>query len=117
MKRIFSVILACLLLVGCVLSMASCSKATESYAKKVNKAAEEGEHYTYDQVMEDLGDEAIDITLFKSGVIIAVKGCDNLDEVEDKIDDGKTLKGVIITIAAGKAISADYREITEDDLK
>lgn len=117
MKKILSAVLACVLIIGCVLTLASCGKISESYAKKINKAAEADEHYTYDQVKEDLGENAVDITILKSGVIIAVKGCETLDEIEDKLDDGKTVKGIIVTIVAGKATSATYKEITEEDLK
>ncbi len=117
MKRILSVFLACVLLAGCVFALASCGNISESYAKKINKAAEDDEHYTYTEVLEDLGDEAVDITLLKSGVIVAVKGCANLDEIEEKLDDGKTVKGIVVTVVAGKAISAEYKEITKDDLK
>lgn len=117
MKKILSAVLACVLIIGCVLALASCGKISESYAKKINKAAEADEHYTYDQVKEDLGDNAVDITILKSGVIIAVKGCETLDEIEDKLDDGKTVKGIVITVVAGKATSAIYKEITEEDLK
>ena len=112
MKKILSAVLACVLIIGCVLALASCGKISESYAKKINKAAEADEHYTYDQVKEDLGDNAVDITILKSGVIIAVKGCETLDEIEDKLDDGKTVKGIVITVVAGKATSATYKEIT-----
>jgi flagellar basal body-associated protein FliL len=117
MKRIISAILLCVVLAGCMFTMASCSNATEAYAKKINKAADAKEYYTYDEVVEDLGDEAIEIALLKTGVIIAVKGCTSLDEVEDKVDDGKTLKGIVVTVVAGKATGAEYREITKDDLK
>ena len=42
MKRILSTLLVCVLLVGCVLSFASCSKISESYADKINEAAKIG---------------------------------------------------------------------------
>lgn len=115
MKRILSTVLACALILCCVLALASCSKATESYAKKINEAAESGEYYTYTQVLDDLGDEAIDLTVAKSGTIIAVKGCTNWDEIEDKLDNDETVKGIVILMAAGKAISAEYREINAED--
>lgn len=117
MKKILSAVLVCVLIFGCVLTLASCGKISESYAKKINKAAEKDEHYTYDEVMEDLGDNAVDITFLKSGVIVAVKGCESLDDIKDKIDDGKTVKGIVITVVAGKATSATYKEITKDDLQ
>ena len=53
----------------CMLALASCSNISESYAEKINKAAEAGEHYTLEKVKEDLGDEAVDITVVGSGVL------------------------------------------------
>ena len=115
MKKIISMVLVCVLLVSSVFALASCGNISESYAKKINKAAEDDKHYTYDQVIKDLGEDAIDITVLKSGVIIAIKGVSSLDELEDKLDEGKTLKGIVVTVLAGKATKAAYKEITEDD--
>ena len=117
MKKIISLALVCVMLMGCVFALASCGKISESYAEKINKAAEKGKHYTYEEVMEDLGDNAIDITLLKNGIIVAVKGCETVDDVKAKIDEGKTVKGIVVVVALGKATSATYKEITEDDLK
>ena len=113
MKKVLSFLLVCVLLV----SFVSCGNISESYAKKINKAAEEGEAYTKAEVLEDLGDEAFEVNLLVGGVIIAVKGCESMEDVQAKIDDGKTVKGLIVTIVLGKATSAVYKEITEDDLK
>ena len=122
MKKIISLALVCVMLMGCVFALASCGNISESYAEKINKAAEKGEHYSYADVKDDLGDNAIDITIgvgdsFKSGVIVAVKGCETVEDVQAKIDEGKTVKGIVVVIALGKAASASYKEITEDDLK
>jgi PBP1b-binding outer membrane lipoprotein LpoB len=117
MKRIISLVLTFVLLVGCVATFASCGKISQGYADKINKAAADKEYYTYDEVMEDLGDSAIDVTALKTGFVIAVKGCENWDEIEDKLDDGKTVKGLYITFVAGNATAAEYREITEKDKK
>lgn len=115
MKRIVSTLLATVLILCCIFTLASCSNATESYAKKINLAAEKGEYYTYTEVLDDLGDEAIDLTVAKNGTVIAVKGCTNWDEIEDKIDNNETVKGIVILMALGKAISAEYREIDLSD--
>ena len=120
MKRILSTVLACALILCCVLALASCSKATESYAKKINEAADADEHYTAAKVIEDLGDEAIDdlySATLKSGVIMAVKGCETYDEIKEKWDNDEEVKGIIITIVGGKAIKAEYRVINESDAK
>ena len=116
MKKFIRIISLTLALV-CICGMfAACGNISQSYADKVNKAAEKDEHITYTEVLEDLGDEAIDITLLKSGVIIAVKGCSTIDEVKTKVEDGKTVKGIVVTVVGGKAISEEYREITNDDV-
>lgn len=105
-----------------VLTLASCSKVSQKYADKINKAAEKGEPLTFTEVKEDLGDEAVWIGTGEkigvaSGVIIAVKGCTSYDELKAQIDEGKTVKGLIVSIALGKATGAKYTEITKDDLK
>ncbi len=114
MVKILSLVLVTVML---VCSLASCGSISESYAEKINKAAENGEHYTYDKVVEDLGDDAIEIAVFGTGVVIAVKGCESVDDIEEKLDNGETVKGVVVTMLANKAVSATYKEITEEDLK
>ena len=113
MKKILALILA----LSLVFMLASCGKISESYAKKINAAADKGDHYTYDQVVEDLGDNAVEIAFLGTGVVIAVKGCESIDDIKEKIDDGKTVKGIVVTMLANKAMSATYKEITKDDLK
>ena len=113
MKRILALVLA----LSLVFMLVSCGKISESYAKKINAAADKGEHYTYDQVVEDLGDNAIEIAFLGTGVVIAVKGCESVEDIKEKIEDGKTVKGIVVTMLANKAMSATYKEITEDDLK
>jgi hypothetical protein len=119
MKKILSMVLACVLLFGCMLALASCSNVTESYAKKVNEAAEAGEHYTYDEVKEDLGEDVVDLTAevfgIRGGWLYAVKGCSTWDEIQEKIDAGETVKGVVVSIVNGKAVSATYKEITDKE--
>ena len=116
MKKVISALLCAILLVGSVFALVSCN-ISESYAEKINKAKEAGEPYTYEQVLEDLGEDAIDITILKTGVVVAVKGCSSLDELEDKLDNGDKVEGIVVTMVAGKATSATYKSITEDDLK
>ena len=116
MKKVISALLCAILLVGSVFALVSCN-ISESYAEKINKAKEAGEPYTYEEVLEDLGEDAIDITILKTGVVVAVKGCSSLDELEDKLDNGDKVEGIVVTMVAGKATSATYKSITEDDLK
>ncbi len=120
MKKIVSLILVCILMVGV---LASCgSNVSESYAKKINDAAKDKEALTYEDVIKDLGDEAIDLTadipfVGRGGVIIAVKGVKSQEDLEKLVDEGKEVKGIVITIAGGKATGAKYGEINEDSFK
>lgn len=108
-------------LLAFVFALAACSNVSQSYADKINEAAEKGEHIAYGQVKEDLGDEAIfygvEILNNANGVIIAVKGCTSQEQINEKLDAGKELKGVYIVILNNKAQSAEYRVITKDDTK
>ena len=116
MKKVISAFLSLVLLAGMIFTLASCN-ISESYAEKINKAAEAGEHYTLEEVLEDLGDDAVEITILNTGVVVAVKGCSTLDDIKAKLDAGDEVKGIVVTIALGKATGAIYKTITEDDLK
>ena len=117
MKKIISAVLVCVLLVGSIFALASCSNISESYAEKINKAAKEGEPLSYDDVVEDLGENAVEIAVLGNGVVVAVKGCDDVEDIIHKIDEGETVKGIVVTMVLGKATAAKYKEITKDDLK
>ena len=120
MKKIVSLILVCILMVGV---LASCgSNISEAYAKKINDAAKGENAITYDEVIAALGEEAIDITaeipfVGRAGVIIAVKGVTSQEDLEKLVDDGEDIQGIVITIAANKATAAKYGEINEDSFK
>lgn len=116
MKKTVRLLAVAMALVLLCMALASCSNISESYAKKINKAADDNEPYTLDQVKKDLGDEAVEITFLETGVVIAVKGCDSIEDIQEQLKDGKTVKGIIVTVALGKATAAKYTEITEDDL-
>ena len=102
-----------LLSLVCVLVLAACSNVSQKYADKINAAAEAGEHYTVEQIREDLGDEAVEVLLLNSGVIYAVKGCETKAEIQEKIDAGEEVEGITIVILGGKAQSAKYSVINE----
>ncbi len=116
MKKFLSLALAVVLLVATMFTFVSCGAISESYANKINKAAEKDEHYTYDKVVEDLGENAVEIAFLGTGVVIAVKGCESVKDIQEKIDNGETVKGIVVTMLANKAMSATYKEITEEDL-
>ena len=109
------------MLFACLLSLVSCANL-EKYASKINKAADKDDHITYAEVVKKLGkDNIIDATTevfgFRGGVIICVKGCQSWDDVQAKLDAGKKVEGIYITILNSKATHAEYREITAADKK
>ncbi len=110
--RIVSMLLV-IVLIGALL--ASCSNVSQAYADKINDAAEKGEYVTYKQVLEDLGEIAIDVTPLETGFVIAVDGCKTREDLKAKIEAGETVKGIVVTFVAGKATGAVYKEITDKD--
>ncbi len=117
MKKFTKILAIALLAVLCLTALTACSNISQAYADKINKAAGRDEHLEYLDVLNDLGDNAIDITILKTGVIIAAQGCESLEELNAKLDEGKSVKGIVITMVGGKATSAEYKVLTKEDTK
>ncbi len=115
MKKLAKLLSIALTLVLCASIFVGCSKVSQSYADKINEAAEKDEHVTYEQVMKDLGDGAIDVTVEllgqRSGAITAVKGCKTAEEAQAKIESGDAYEYIVITIVNGKATAAEYEKV------
>lgn len=96
-----------------VFSLASCG-VSQGLADKINTAAENGEHMTYEQVSKKLGDPTIEVgggsANTYTGVLTWVSGCDTLEEIEAKWEDGKKVKAIVVTFTLGKAVGAIYHE-------
>ena len=119
MKRIVSLVLVVILMVGV---LASCgSNVSESYAKKINDAASDKKNFTYAEVVEDLGDEAISLVVgtagYESGIIVAVKGVTSKADLEKLIEEGDNVEGLVVTILVGKATAAKYGKVDKNTLK
>ena len=118
MKKFFKFFMAFIACFG-LFFLASCSNVTQAYADKINEEAKDGDKdfITLEQIRKDLGDEAVEILILNSGVVIAVKGCKSVDDIKAKLDAGEDVEGLVITIVAGNATAAAYRKITSSDLK
>ena len=79
---LFSLICLTLICVSCGVS--------ESYAKKINKAAEKEDYYTYSEVVDDLGLETFALGTSGVGVYFWIDGCETLEEATQKYEEGKT---------------------------
>ena len=114
MNRIKKVLLGLALAFVCVVTLASCSKVSQSYADKINEAAKTEEKITYDDAKSALGDECFDVTLLKTGVLYAVKGFKNdmteeeLEKKFDEADENTKFEAIIIAVVAGKCTAAAY---------
>ncbi len=115
MKKVTKFLALVIATMLCATLFVACSKVTQDYADKINEAAKNGNHYTYDQVMKDLGDGVLDATLgtdgFKSGIVTAVKGCKTKEDVEAKMKSGESYEVIVITFLADKATLAKYEKI------
>ncbi len=114
MNRIKKVLLGLALAFVCVITLASCSKISQSYADKINNAAEKKEYVTVADAKDALGDEGFDITLAGTGVLLAVKGYKNditwaeLDAKLDALDKDTKVEAIIIGCFANNCVSAAY---------
>jgi hypothetical protein len=108
MKKLFVFFALVFAMVGLV----GCSNVSQSYADKVNEAASNKEHYTYEEVMKALGDEAQDWTVTvlgsTNGAVYAVKGVTTKEEFQEIIDSEEDVECLIVTILNGKATAAKY---------
>ena len=119
MKKIVSLLLVCILMVGV---LASCGNA--SLAKKINKAAEGDDPMTYEEVKDALKGTVIDGTMNLNGsrngtlsVIKGVKDQEDMIEAAKKIQDGKSVKGIIVLIVDGNAVAAIEGKLDKDSEK
>lgn len=95
------------------MTLASCGIG-QSAADRINKAAEEKNHLTYDQLIKDYGKPTYDVTAevlgSRNGSVIWVKGCDTSTKVEEKLNNGEKLSALTVIILNSKATSATWTE-------
>ncbi len=106
---------ALLLVLFMALVLVGCAGVSESYAEKVNKAAEADEHLLYADVIEDLGEAQIDLAgdvpfVGVSGICTWLKGCEDVTEAKAKVSNGETVYALTITFGGDKALSASWDE-------
>ena len=110
MKKVITTIISiCLLLVLAVM-IVSCSSISRNYADKINESYKNGNALTYEEVVNTLGNECIDVTTNKNGMLVAVKGLnkDNYKEVLQHTDEHTKYEFITITVVTGKCTYAHY---------
>ena len=102
-------------LVFAMIAFVGCAGVNQSYADKVNEAAEANEHLTYEDVVKDLGEPTIKASkggeiLGVSGIDTWAKGCDTAEELAAKIEAGEAVDTIVVTFLNGKATLAVFTE-------
>ncbi|MBE7088943.1 MAG: hypothetical protein E7370_05475 [Clostridiales bacterium] len=119
MKKTFLGMLLALVLT-LVMAFAGCGIG-QGDADKINEAAENNEYVTVGELKDKYGAATVDLTVTvlgsTNGVMIWVNGCENLEEVEAKIDAEEDVQGLYVVVLNNNATSASYKEITSEDLK
>ena len=109
MKKTLKTIMLSLILAVC-LAFSGCG-VSQSMADKINDAAKKGEPMSVTDVMKRLGDDpAVEALTLGTGVLIYVQGCDDWEDVEEKLNRGENMKAIIITCLAGDATGAVYND-------
>lgn len=117
MKKVFVFFALLFALVGLV----GCSSVSQSYADKINAAADKKEHITYEEVIKTLGDEAQDWTVTvlgsTNGVVYAVKGVTSKEDFKELLESEEDVDCLIVTIVNNKATAAKYASTKDVDAK
>ena len=122
MKRIFKLSAISLIALVMLFTLASCAGINADFAVEIeNKAAAE-EHYTYDELVEKLGEPTINVSgaislpgveIKPTGIVQCSKGCADKEAYNQALEVGKTVPTLYVTFLNGKAMSAEYKEVTK----
>ena len=113
MKKVFKLSMITLVALFSLFTLASCGGVSESMAEDINLAAEKGEHLTYTELMDKLGDPVIslyDALVTKTGAVTWAQGYDNGDDYKAALEAGKEVPVLVVTFVGGKATSAIYSD-------
>lgn len=113
MKKVLKLSMVAVIALFTLFTLASCGGVSENMADDINLAAEKGEHLTYTELMDKLGDPVIslyDSVFTKAGVVTWAKGYDNADDYQAALDAGKEVPVLVVTFVGGKANSATYSD-------
>lgn len=120
MKKIFKLSMMSLVALFALFALVGCAGVSQSFADEINEKAEAKENYTYEQLKEKLGDPTIDVSgslgglLDVSGVVTWAKGYENLEAMNEALEEGKTVKTLVVTFFNGRATAAEYKEVVNE---
>lgn len=122
MNRIKKVLLGFALAFVLVFTLASCSKVSQSYADKINNAAEKNEYVTVADAKDALGDECFEVNFILFGGLVAVKGYKNdmtyaeLEKKMSEADENTKFEAIVIVYVGSNCRGALYVSGTAAEL-
>ena len=122
MKKVFKLSMVSLIALFALFTLVGCAGINADFAAEINEKAKVDEHYTYGDLIDKLGDPTVDVSgsisiggleVKPTGVAVWVDGYENMDDVEEALEAGKTVPTLYVTFVNGKAASAEYEELTK----
>ncbi len=116
MKKIARITALMLVVVLSLALLASCG-ISEKTAEKVNQAVKDGEAMSVADLKKLCGgDPTYDLRVVGTGTgfLVWVSGCKTPEDVQKKLDDGKTPKALYVMVLGGKATTAVFQDYDKD---
>lgn len=120
MKKIFKLSMMSLVALFALFALVGCAGINDDFDDEIEEKAEAGEHYTYEELVDKLGKPTVDVSgsidlgfieVEVTGVVQWSKGCESAEEVDEKLEAGKTVPTLYVTFVNGKATAAEYEEL------
>ncbi len=114
MKK-FARITALMLVVVLSLALLASCGISEKTAEKVNQAVKDGEAMSVADLKKLCGgDPTYDLRVASTGFLVWVSGCKTPEDVQKKLDDGKTPKALYVMVVVGKVTTAVFQDYDKD---
>ena len=121
MKRFTKTILLFVMLFAVVLGLAGCSNVSQKFADEINEAAKAKTNLTWTEVYDKLGADYVGLSAGDAdkvtGWVWWYKGCKTQEEVDAKLEEGKSVKYIRVNFFLGKATEAEFGELTPEEEK
>ncbi len=120
MKKILKLSMMSLVALVALFTLVGCAGINQNFADEINEKASAKENYTYEQLKEKLGTPTVDVSasfgglIDVTGVVTWAKGYDSLDAMNKAVEEGKTVKTLVVTFLNGRATAAEYNEVVKD---
>ena len=118
MKKIISKVLAFFGGLFMVFALVGCG-VSQGTADKINDAAKEKDYMTWTEVVDILGTDYVGLSGGNAenvtGWVYWYKGYETMEEVNEALEAGKTVKYIRVDFFLGEAKNAEYGELTPEE--